>query len=271
MKYANLDKQQQLLESNINVSKDGDLKVFLRACLKITFGIVCFVLIADLAAQYFILNMSVSTQQKIEDAIASLMPIPSKSEEDFPLLETANKIKERIVSDFDKDLPSDRFNFRVVNSKEAGANAFVAPDGRIYFTKELLDLIGSDEEILAFVVAHEVGHYKNRDHLRKVGRGFIILGGSLLLSDAGSATYFSDFLFDLLTMGYSRDAEKKADRYASDFMMKVYNSNRGAIDFFTKSGDPDSQSKVNDYFSSHPSDKTRVKYLLKWGKENKEK
>ena len=60
-------------------------------------------------------------------------------------------------------------------------NAFAMPGGSIVVFSAMLDKFET-ENGLAFVLAHELGHYKNRDHLRGLGRSIVLLTISVLLT-----------------------------------------------------------------------------------------
>ena len=51
-------------------------------------------------------------------------------------------------------------------------NAFAFPGGKIVVFSSLLDSVQS-ENGLAFVLAHELSHFQNRDHLRGMGRSIV--------------------------------------------------------------------------------------------------
>ena len=65
------------------------------------------------------------------------------------------------------------FEFRVEIDSSAAPNAMALPGGLIVVTQGLLDQVESENE-LAFVLGHELGHFRNRDHLRALGRGIMI-------------------------------------------------------------------------------------------------
>ena len=66
--------------------------------------------------------------------------------------------------------PATPYQFRVEIDDSEIANAMALPGGLIIITQGLLDQVESENE-LAFVLGHELGHFKNRDHLRALGRG----------------------------------------------------------------------------------------------------
>jgi Zn-dependent protease with chaperone function len=79
--------------------------------------------------------------------------------------------------------PDSPYQFSVSIIDEPRLNAFALPGGTILVTRGLIDAVDSENE-LAFVLAHEIGHFRNRDHLRQLGRGFAF--GLVLLAVAGT-------------------------------------------------------------------------------------
>jgi Zn-dependent protease with chaperone function len=59
-------------------------------------------------------------------------------------------------------------------------NAMALPGGNIVVFSALIKETGSENE-LAFVLAHELGHFANRDHLRGLGRRLLLLTASAAL------------------------------------------------------------------------------------------
>lgn len=102
-----------------------------------------------------------------------------------------------------------RIEFR---SGKIGPNALALPDGTLLITDEIVQLAGSDEAILG-VIAHELGHLRERHLLRRliasavVGAAVTVLAGDA----SGVLTALPATLADL---SYSRDMEREADRYA---------------------------------------------------------
>lgn len=95
------------------------------------------------------------------------------------------------------------------------ANAFAFPSGDIVVTDRLVEIAGDDEEIAA-VVAHELGHVVRRHAVRNMlERSLLSLAVFLFAGDvsslAGQAAAIPAFL---VRLGYSRDMEREADDYA---------------------------------------------------------
>lgn len=105
-----------------------------------------------------------------------------------------------------------------VDAPSMGPNAFALPDGRIFMTDGLVELAGSDEELLA-VLAHEAGHHVHRHGMRQAleSSGVFVLAG-LLLGDASGSSLAVSIPTTLLSNGFSRGHEREADAYAFDLL-----------------------------------------------------
>jgi predicted Zn-dependent protease len=103
----------------------------------------------------------------------------------------------------------------------ATPNAFALPGGKIYLLNGLLQKAENPDEI-AGVLAHELGHVRHRDHLRKLiqagGTSFLF---GLLFGDVSGAGVVIFVSRSLLDASYSREAEQSADAFAIDVMHKL--------------------------------------------------
>jgi len=119
-----------------------------------------------------------------------------------------------------------RYDFQVVNMPEP--NAFALPGGHIYVSRGLL-AIANDEDELANVIGHEVGHVAARHaasrETRALGVGILAALGSLAAGALGGGTaaqvvgQLGQVAGAGLIASYSRDQEREADllgqRYAA--------------------------------------------------------
>lgn len=97
-------------------------------------------------------------------------------------------------------------------------NAIALPGGKIYLFSALLDKTDSPDEI-AGVLAHELGHVRNRDSMRSMiytgGTSFLI---GLLFGDISGSGAVIFATRSMLNASYSRDVENNADTAAIDAM-----------------------------------------------------
>lgn len=136
-------------------------------------------------------------------------------------------------------------------------NAVALPGGQVLIFDGLIQDAESAEEI-AGVLAHEVGHVRERHVMTAVLRQF---GLSILAS--GFNSNFAEGAYGIASMGYSREAEREADQYARDRMREASISPLGAAGFFERMaeqyGDDEEGSAVVGWIATHPSSAERAK------------
>ena len=148
-------------------------------------------------------------------------------------------------------------------SESEQINAFAIPGGTVIVHTALLDALASKNG-LAFVLAHELGHFQNRDHLRAMGRGIVLLAIFAALS--GGGTDLSDMLApvtDYETARFSQERESEADATALRALNCLYGHIGGATELFeviAGSGN-DVDFSFTHYFSSHPAARQRIAEL----------
>ena len=160
--------------------------------------------------------------------------------------------------------PDNPYRYRVALLDDATPNAMALPGGLIVVTTGLLDGVTSENE-LAFVLGHELGHFRNRDHLRGLGRNLAIalVTSALGLSGAAAAAQLVSLSGALADRGFGRDEELDADRFGLELVYSEYGHVGSVSDFFAQTPDPASgaEERIADWFSTHPLDDDRIEAL----------
>ena len=149
-----------------------------------------------------------------------------------------------------------RFTCAVLRSSEI--NAFVLPGGFIFLTDAIVEHCERNEDELAFIIAHEMGHVVKghafdrmiADHSIQVISKWLRVGG-LLQAAAKQAT------LKFLSTQYSRDNEHEADNFGIRLTMAAGYGSKGALRIFERLKafeEPD----IPEYFSTHPSFNSRI-------------
>lgn len=101
-------------------------------------------------------------------------------------------------------------------------NAITLPGGIVIVTDELVRLAANDDE-LAALIAHELGHSEGRHGLQTVLRDHTALAlVSLLTGDRSQVSSFAGTLpLQLLQAGYPTEFETEADAYAVDLLQRA--------------------------------------------------
>lgn len=141
-------------------------------------------------------------------------------------------------------------------------NAMVAPGGVVIVFSSLFDSVKT-ENGMAFVLAHELSHMANRDHLRAFGRRLVLIAAATVLTGDGSGT--ASVLAPAQHVGesgYSRGREAAADTTALAILQCRYGHAGGATEFFEAlQRDEGATPAFLHYLASHPSMGARIAAL----------
>lgn len=101
-----------------------------------------------------------------------------------------------------------------------GANAFAFPSGVIVFTDDMVRLAASNDE-LRTIMAHEIGHIRNRHGLRLIVQKSLLAGLAVAISgDVAAVGGLAVALPRLLVeTGYTREFEYEADEVAKEYLV----------------------------------------------------
>lgn len=137
------------------------------------------------------------------------------------------------------------------------ANAIALPGGKIYVFEGLLAKADNVDE-LAGVLAHELGHVKNRDGLRNLiyngGTSFLI---GLLFGDVTGSSAIIFATRELFQASHSREAERSADDATVAIMRKLGRSPKPMGEFLLRVTGKE-KGKGLALISSHPLSEDRL-------------
>lgn len=141
-------------------------------------------------------------------------------------------------------------------------NAFALPGGFIVVSDELVTLANDDE--LAAVLAHEIGHWQLRHGLQGVLRSSsALLVVCTITGDLSTLTTFAGTIpFVLLQRGYSREFEEEADAYAVDLLRKTGINVAHFVAILKKLEEArPAQGQDLTYLSTHPATASRIRRI----------
>lgn len=153
------------------------------------------------------------------------------------------------------------YYFRIVKDREL--NAFAIPGGFIYVNSGLIKMANDDE--LAGVIAHEIGHIAARHSVKKLQAALgyqVIMGIVLGLSGKNEIARATDLVFNLGSLGYSRQDELLADKLAVRYSKGAGFNPYGITTFFEKLKKEAEEKGHNlriEFLSSHPDINERIK------------
>ena len=165
-----------------------------------------------------------------------------------------------------------QYHFTVIESDQV--NAFAAPGGWIYIYTGLLVRMENEAE-LAAVLAHEVSHVVARHGIKRLqaAMGVTLAYRLVFGEDASEALEAAVGIgMGLLFAGYSRDAEREADRFGLEYMVRAGYDPEGAVTMFEKlaaMGDAESGNVFEALARSHPETQERIRNARSWVQANR--
>jgi len=195
-----------------------------------------------------------STDKEVQmgTAIARQVETELKFAEDPLVQKRVEDIGKKIAAVCDrKDID---YHFMALQDDEV--NAVSLPGGFIYINSGLIEKTANDDE-LAGVIAHEVGHIVARHSIKKLQamQGYTILRVLIAAASQGSpAGSAADAAYTQLMLGYSREDELLADQLGARYAKLAGYNPRAMITFLVKLQEINRRKPLTpyNYFKTHP-------------------
>jgi predicted Zn-dependent protease len=174
--------------------------------------------------------------------------------------ESLQRLLQPLLDSLPADSPLHEYHFQAQVVENEQINALALPGGHIVVFSGLLKQAESENEV-AMVLAHELGHFAHRDHLRRLGRGLgLTVAAIILFGQDSAASDLASKFFLVSESHYSREQESAADRFGLELLVAGYGHAGGATDFFARVG-KDAGSRIPYLLASHPHPDDRVREL----------
>jgi len=239
------------LSGNVNVSKKSPLKEFF-TLVSIILGILLLIyILSGIAIDIVVPHLPDEFEENLEKFYEPIYAsIKTETDQEKEIQRLLNSLVDELES-------KKKYEVYIMENKEV--NAVALPGRKILIFSGLIEEVDSEDE-LAFVLAHELGHFAHRDHLKALGRKIIFFAISSTL--LGGNNSVNDFLGNSLVkteMKFSQAQEKNADLFAVDLLYKKYNHAEGALSFLGKVQTKEKTPKLFYFFATHPHPQNRLK------------
>ena len=179
-----------------------------------------------------------------------------------------NEIGQSLALASDHPFTYGGYRFAVLDTDEL--NALSCPGGIILLTRGMVRMAQNEEE-LAAILAHEIGHVANRDGMKAIQQArwmeVVTLLGTEAAKKVGGAEMgklvslfegsVQDVVKTLLVNGYSREQEGNADLNALTTMQGLGYDPNGLSDLLGQLGKEPSGGRKQGLFTTHPGMKER--------------
>jgi MAF protein len=247
--------------------KDLDLKIFIFLFFLLPFSF-CF-LLSGCTTEYNVVTGEEETYFYSTDReVAMGEAINREVEKEYKFVE--DPLVEKRVEDIGKKIAGvcDRkeitYHFNVLDEDEV--NAVSLPGGFVYIYRGLVEKVANDDE-LAGVIAHEVGHIVARHSIKKlqgeIGYSILRVLTAAVPQGGGELGGAADAAFTELMLGYSREDELLADQLGARYAKLAGYNPRGMLSFLQKLQAIDKRRPLapKSYFKTHPYVPDRIRVV----------
>ncbi|MDD1605987.1 MAG: M48 family metallopeptidase [Methylococcaceae bacterium] len=161
-------------------------------------------------------------------------------------------------------------NWEVVVFEDASPNAFALPGNKIGVYTGMITLVGGNQEQLAAVVGHEIGHVLAKHSNERASQDMAVNQGLGMVQAIGNPqSTLGQTGMALLGLGaeygilkpYSREHESEADIIGMDLMAKAGFDPNQSITLWQKMDQAMQGQQPIEFMSTHPSHSTRIQQL----------
>lgn len=248
----------RLPEDEINVSDRRPLRSFLALAFAVVFlcggAAVAIALVGGEFAHY----LPYAAEEKLIEPYARSYPQREHVVENY-LQALAGRLAKNMA------LPAG-MTVRVHYLDQPVVNAYATLGGHIAVYRGLLERV-ADENVLAMVIAHEIGHLQYRHPIRSLGRG-VAFGAAISLLSAGAGSRVADRVLGgsgmLTLLTFSRAQEEEADAVALAALAAAYGHAGGATGTFKVLQDAareHGRSEPPKILNTHPLTQERIERL----------
>lgn len=158
-----------------------------------------------------------------------------------------------------------KFDFHLLRDDQT-INAFALPGGQIFITSALFKLLQNEDQ-LAGVLGHEIGHVVGRHSNEQIAKGKLwqglAQGAGVLLSDGQGAggQQMASMIASIVTMKYGREDELESDALGVKFLLQAgYNPEAmiGVMEILAKNAGGGGQPE---FMSTHPNPGNRAERI----------
>jgi predicted Zn-dependent protease len=247
------------IDENVNVSKTHPLAELAWLVGGMLLLALVFYLVLGVTAELAVEKIPIKAEVWLGEHFIDSF----EADEDEPLRLRLQTLLDNLPAE--SPLHNYTFTVQLVKSKEI--NALALPGGHIVVFSGLVEQAESENE-LAMVLAHELGHFAHRDHLKRLGRGLgLTVAAMLVFGEDSAISRLVSNLFLVTESSYSRQQESDADSFGLDLLVSSYGHAGGATDFFARVGKK-AGGRAPYLLASHPHPDDRIEELQERIREN---
>ncbi len=179
---------------------------------------------------------------------------------DKKLQDMVDRVGNKLVQSTEAGKSPYKFDFHLLADANT-VNAFALPGGQIFITYALLSRLKNEDQ-LAGVLGHEIGHVVNRHSAEHIAKQELTQGLIQATDIAtGDPSMITRFVGSMVNMKYGREDELESDEYGVKYMVQAGYNPAAMIEVMQILKDASGGSGQPEFMSTHPSPDNRIEKL----------
>ena len=206
-------------------------------------------------------HVSISPEQEIAIGLQSAPQMVQQHgglHPDLRAQEHVRMVGDRLVRNSVVRRSDYQYNFYLLRDDRV-VNAFALPGGQVFITAALYGQLENEEQ-LAGVLGHEIGHVIHRHGAERIAKMELtqgLTGAAVIASGDYNTAQAAQMIGNIVNMKYGRDQELESDDFGVRIMLEAgYNAEEliGVMDILERASGGNRQSE---FMSTHPSPENR--------------
>lgn len=260
--------QNRLPPEGINISREHPLKEFGYLLITSLFIVVVAVAILGYASDSIAIRIPFRYEVSLANEATEKLGLTTSAfaENSLPANRLAylTSLSQRLQANKPLD---DNLHIRIHYIDDDTVNAMATIGGHIFVYGGLFDKL-QNENALAFVLAHEIGHIAHRDPLKAMGRGLILSVALTTLigtNDSGIPDWVTAQTGNITALHFSRDQEEAADNYALNAVQASYGHVSGVDELLVILQQEQGSPLQPEFLQTHPLHASRLQKIHQFG------
>lgn len=216
-------------------------------------------------------RVSLTVEEEIKLGLQSTPEMKAEFGGEYPdikLQAYVDRVGNKIVQSTEAGRSPYRFEFHLLADAKT-VNAFALPGGQIFITYALLKRLKNEDQ-LAGVLAHEIGHVINRHGAEHIAKQELTQG-LLQATDVatGDPSMITRFVGGMINLKYGREDELESDEYGVRYMLQAGYDPAAMVDVMTILKEASGGGNRPEFMSTHPSPDNRIEKLKELVKKYK--
>jgi len=211
-------------------------------------------------------HVSISPEQEVAlglQSAAQMIQLHGGVHPDLRAQEFVKSVGQKLVKSTVVNKSEYKYNFHLLADPNV-INAFALPGGQVFITQALFSKLKNEDQ-LAGILGHEIGHVVNRHGAERIAKMELTQGltsAAVIAAGDYNSAQFAQMVGNLINMKYGREQELASDDFGVRLMVEAGYDPKALIDVMDILEAASGGQRQPEFQSTHPSPENRREKIL---------